>query len=387
MIVYQNKLIDKIFYGSTPIHKIYTGNNLVWRDTGIACTWGDNRSSQQGFYNASYNGFHSLSVYGGDTTNCLCIAVGFSHSVVVFPNGKMYASGNNYYGQLGLGNEQEQRSFQQVGTASNWVWAAAGNAYTVALNSLGELWGCGRNSFGSIGLGASTGKFTTLTQIGSATDWVTISAGNSHTAAINRSGQLWMCGFNENGQLGLGDTVNRTTLTRVGNDSDWVKVSLGDSHTAALKNNGTVYTWGMNYYGQLGHIANSTTPFEDRLTPRLAIADISDIASGGFHTMAITNDFRIKGTGYNQYGQLGLGNTSNYSSFGLLQSTEKWVRVAAGNNHTLFINSKNELFACGKNDFYQLGYYTGNITAPYKMSNDTTWIKCFAKGDNSAGLK
>ncbi len=44
---------------------------------------------------------------------------------------------------------------------------------------------------------------------------------------------LWAWGYNVTGQLGLGDTTNRTSPTQVGTASDWVAVTGGWSHTVA----------------------------------------------------------------------------------------------------------------------------------------------------------
>ncbi len=40
--------------------------------------------------------------------------------------------------------------------------------------------------------------------------------------------------------------------------SDWKSVAAGTSHTAAVKTDGTLWAWGDNYYGQLGD--GTTTP-------------------------------------------------------------------------------------------------------------------------------
>lgn len=42
-----------------------------------------------------------------------------------------------------------------------------------------------------------------------------VAAGYENTALLTESGQLWMCGSNDKGQLGLGDNVNRNMFTRV----------------------------------------------------------------------------------------------------------------------------------------------------------------------------
>ena len=53
----------------------------------------------------------------------------------------------------------------------------------------------------------------------------------------------------------------------------------------------------------------------------------------------------------------------------------RWMRMAAGKNHTLAINSRGELYAWGKNDSGELGIGTAadNELAPQRVGNDDDW--------------
>jgi alpha-tubulin suppressor-like RCC1 family protein len=42
-----------------------------------------------------------------------------------------------------------------------------------------------------------------------------IACGYTHTFILKNDGSIWSCGFNNNGQLGLGNTTKRTTFTQV----------------------------------------------------------------------------------------------------------------------------------------------------------------------------
>jgi alpha-tubulin suppressor-like RCC1 family protein len=61
-------------------------------------------------------------------------------------------------------------------------------------------------------------------------------------------------GYNGNGQLGLGSSVNQLNPCRVLNLQGIVitKVVCGYAHTMALSDVGALYVWGANSYGQLG---------------------------------------------------------------------------------------------------------------------------------------
>ncbi len=101
--------------------------------------------------------------------------------------------------------------------------------------------------------------------------------------------------------------------------ADISQISAGDYHTVALKSDGTrVYAWGYNRYGQLG---DGTTT--DRLTPIEVLGvsgveyltDISQISTGGYHAVALKSDgTRVYAWGYNCYGQLGDSTMTNRST-------------------------------------------------------------------------
>ena len=42
-----------------------------------------------------------------------------------------------------------------------------------------------------------------------------VSCGGYHTMAVTAAGHAWTCGYNDNGQLGVGDTANRLWFTHV----------------------------------------------------------------------------------------------------------------------------------------------------------------------------
>ena len=103
--------------------------------------------------------------------------------------------------------------------------------------------------------------------------------------------------------------------------TDISEIAAGYSHTVALKSDGTrVYAWGLNGNGQLG---DGTTT--QRTTPVLVkgvggtgyLGDttnggpISKIAAGSSHTVALKSDgTRVYAWGYNGNGQLGDGTTT-----------------------------------------------------------------------------
>ena len=124
------------------------------------------------------------------------------------------------------------------------------------------LWCWGNNYFGQLGLGDTTSrKVPTQVKINNVSQ---VSAGQEHTCASKTDGTLWCWGANHDGQLGLGDTTSRNVPTQlyINNVS---KVSTGFAHiahTCASKTDGTLWCWGNNTDGQLGinSSINKTVP-------------------------------------------------------------------------------------------------------------------------------
>ena len=76
---------------------------------------------------------------------------------------------------------------------------------------------------------------------------------SEHSLILKNDNTLWGCGRNYEGQLGLGDTGNRSTFTQITTNADNVKeIYCGNGYTFILKNDGTLWSTGYNDYGRLG---------------------------------------------------------------------------------------------------------------------------------------
>ena len=89
------------------------------------------------------------------------VAVGQGHSLALDSEGKVFAWGNNYFGQVGDGTNTNQLSPVPVTTSGVLAGqsissVAAGTDHSVALSSTGEVFSWGRNSWGQLGDGGTT---------------------------------------------------------------------------------------------------------------------------------------------------------------------------------------------------------------------------------------
>jgi alpha-tubulin suppressor-like RCC1 family protein len=79
-----------------------------------------------------------------------------------------------------------------------------------------------------------------------------------------------------------------------------VGISAGYSHSLAVKSDGTVWSWGYNSYGQLG---NGTTTQRASPVRVQGLTGIVAVSAGGQHSLALASDGTIWAWGWNYYGQ------------------------------------------------------------------------------------
>jgi alpha-tubulin suppressor-like RCC1 family protein len=91
-------------------------------------------------------------------------------------------------------------------------------------------------------------------------------------------------------------------------------VAVGGGHTLALKQDGSLWDWGYNFWGQLGD--GSTT---DRTTPVQVLTGVSAVAAGADHTLALKQDGSLWDWGSSSNGQLGDGSSGPHPTPVLVQ--------------------------------------------------------------------
>ena len=175
-----------------------------------------------------------------------------AHTITLSDSGVAYSFGSNYYNQLGLGLGICEKVLipKEIPNFPKIKQISCGEHFTMCVDVEGYIWAFGYN--GSNNLGIDNHPELTLPQkIENIPPVQSIACGFSHTLIITNDSNLWSLGFNDHGQLFLGNTIKRSRPEKT-SFSNVVKVSAGKFHSFLQNNNGEIYGCGSNYFGQLG---------------------------------------------------------------------------------------------------------------------------------------
>lgn len=257
----------------------------------------------------------------------------YRHVCAVLRSGTLWCWGNNYEGQLGQGDAFTAESSgirpspapRQVGTDSDWESVSTGDGHTCAMRSDGTLWCWGRNSNAQLSQNPSEPQIRGPRQVGQDTGFRSVDAALEHTCAIRSDDSLWCWGLNVGGALGFGPEASLTdpeiAPRRVGSRSDWQTVATRFLSTCGTSSLGALLCAGRDQEGQLGtsipgDARGEVDGAELHLSHVLAeIEPVSAVSVGSFHTCAISTSSALFCAGENGSGQLGLGHTDRRSQF------------------------------------------------------------------------
>ena len=325
-------------------------------------------------------------------------------SIGVASDGNTYAWGANDSGKLGQYTDKTnmQKTPTRVplpdGVASGFTYTqvAAGGTHVLAIGSDGIVYSWGANDRGQLGNGSKDASGATAHPDpmpvkgadGQPFKAVQVSAGASDSAAISPDGRVYTWG-SENNKFNVYSTPKLApTLAKDPNGSGQglhaVQVSVNLSFIMALGTDGSVYTWGYNEYGQLGNGRSTGEGSTTYAADPARVPDPKDaskafkavqISAGGFHALAISQDGTAWAWGYNGWGQLGDGTTTNQPRPKQVPSPTnssqpfQITQISAGSYHALAIDRSGAAWAWGYNYDGLLGDNTGRDQyAPTRVS-------------------
>lgn len=331
------------------------------------------------------------------------VDIGMSHTLALRSDGTIWAWGNNSKGQIGQGNTSSLYvdKITQIGTALDWKEISAGDYHNLALNTNGEVYAWGDNHYGQIGDGFwGSGTISeTLVQSGNSSNWMKINARDDQSYAISFTEDLFGWGKHFDYHLGLGQTQDYNIITPTEIKTGMSDISGGGISSLAVYQYNTLWGWGDNTYGQLA-VPDTTFVSTDVPDNSNGLTETTDISAGGQHSYIIrfnvsgNSNYTLWSVGDNSFGQLGTNDPGAESPTpGKITATgvTSWNTVAAGKYHGLAIGSNGTLWSWGFNDNGQLGLGNSGTgterTAPEQVGTDTNWYAVSAWEFHSAGLK
>jgi alpha-tubulin suppressor-like RCC1 family protein len=340
-------------------------HSFIFSNNGSIYATGLNDSGQLGLGdNAKRNVFTEVTDLRDK--NIISIAVGQAHSFAFSDNGTIYAAGYNEYGQLGFGDNVDRNVFTEVTDLrdKNITSIVLGCWHSVALSDSGRVYVTGLNNLVQLGLGDNVNRnvFTEITDLRDK-NITSVVAGDAFTLAVSNNGRIYAMGRNKDGQLGLGDNVDRNTSVEITSlrDKNITSIVAGRWHSFVFFDNGSIYATGQNQFGELGLGDNVSRNVFTEVTG-LRDKNIISIVGDNEYSFALGKDGKVYSTGWNNYGQLGLGDNVNRNVFTeVIDLRDKNITsIILGDAHSLAFSSNGKIYATGRNSDGQLSLGDNN---------------------------
>ena len=302
-------------------------------------------------------------------------------------NNKIYVTGSNEYGQLGLG-EYKYNNYERIDNINcikhfkkNEFFKdeiilsiSLGHDYVIILTNKG-VYSMGSSHEGQLGTGYSGNMNVYLPEkikFFNNKEIKNISCGGSHNIIITKNNKIYVFGCNHQGQLGLGDDNNRYNPVEIFlSSSIVVSASCGDVHSLILTSDG-LYGAGGNSKGQLG-LGFYSKKYNYNFT-KLKFFDnmeIMEIYCGLYYSIVLLKNNELYGMGDNEYYKLGIDeDISNIINPTKIKFDHKVLSLYCGYKNTFILSDEGCLYFTGCDD---------NIKGNYAFSKVFIKINFFDK--------
>ncbi|CAB1335192.1 unnamed protein product [Coregonus sp. 'balchen'] len=319
---------------------------------------------------------------GGSSAQHVC--AGETHFAVVTVEKELYTlasvqGGAKMVGQLGHGDQASYRQPRKVerlqGKAIRQV--ACGADFTACVSDEDQMYMFGSDYYGCIGVENEQGREVlepVLLEFFEERPVRQVSCGDSHVVVRTHRGDIYSWGCGEHGRLGLDceDDFNSPMQVEIPKGAIISSVSCGLDGTFFLTESGKVLACGNNDLNKLGlnlgvsglknlpGEAYQGIPYTTTLTlvKQLAMYKIQVISAGKTHTAAIDEWGRLMTFGCNKYGQLGVKDFKKHQGIQLLLGSfggKVVSKVSCGDGFTIAATEDNQIFAWGNAGNGRLG--------------------------------
>jgi alpha-tubulin suppressor-like RCC1 family protein len=211
-------------------------------------------------------------------------------------------------------------------------------------------------------------------------NFVSVASNSYHTAALTATGELYCCGQNDEGQLGLIESspvVDKLQLVESMGNHQVISVACGLMHTVCITASGCAISFGSNESGQLGHTPEKMSKVAPKVVnfsfpPRKNAMIITKVACGDLFSLFLTTSGEVFGCGSASF----LGNLPNSNRLIASQAERvealvgtNIVDVVAGSSHALALSTSGELYGWGSNRHFELGIEQPSNTNAQSTNN------------------
>lgn len=302
------------------------------------------------------------------------IACGYRHTALITDDRHLYTFGHGECGRLGHGTEEDCTDPIPVGYFTSLIAAegvefggvidvSCGREHTMVVTGNGDLYGFGWGEASRLGTG-ETGSTLYPSRV-DLRNIAAVACGREHTLALTSKGRVFAFGAGFGGRLGNGSETDEELPFLVEGLEEYsiVAIAAGECHSCALSRDGEVLTWGFGSSGALGHGTRDNCliptlvdgPWANPNVETLIhdISVVTSVACGSYHTLAATNDGVLYGWGDAAAGQLG---AEHLSAQDLVVLSPKEIRlptssgirgIACGTFTSAVCSTQGQLFMWG----------------------------------------
>ena len=314
-------------------------------------------------------------------------------------DGSVWSCGNNQYGQLGLGDMNNRNQPEKITGIPKIRLISSGCYHACLLDVSGNVWICGHNTSGNLGLGDALNRNVPV-KIPNLPKIKSVSGGIHFTLFLDFEGFVWSCGSNSRGELGVGDKVQRNKPVKIETLSQIVATAGGYNCSLFLDKSGNIFGCGHNEDGQLGLGDNTDRSLPAKVQNLPKMASICSAPTSQYFFLSVDCEGNVWSAGYNGYGQLGLGDSSNRSQFTKINGLPRVAPKSTANHaeiKQIFLSLAKEQSKqlietikasyipdeSEKDDFFRLQILTGNIPM---IDWSTRWIPIHTKNQELSAL-
>ena len=219
---------------------------------------------------------------------------------------------------------------------------SVGKSHSILLDKFGNVYGCGLNTAGQLGL-TQTASIVTPQKI-PLSNIKAISSGAFHSLFLDIFGNVFSTGDNSKGQLGIGNFINKDVPQKISSFTIATKISAGDDNSFILEN-GKVYRFGNNANGKLALNATENSTINSPSVIE-GLNGINEISAGFSHSI-VFNSTDAFVFGLNIDGQFGDGTYTNSFLPKRIKAPKDFVDIKAGTTYSLLLGKYGDIYGFG----------------------------------------